>query len=102
MQLSVSDTGAGMDSATMEQMLKSLGYHVITENTSTGAYDTFEKSPEKFNLVITDLTMPDMTGVDLAEKMMSIRPDIPEILCTGYSDRLTQQTAMKTGIKKYS
>jgi len=57
--------------------------------------------PDKFDLVITDMTMPNMTGDELAAKLMKIRADIPVILCTGYSERISQDKAHEIGIKEF-
>ena len=57
--------------------------------------------PDKFDLVITDMTMPNMTGDELAAKMMKIRADIPVILCTGYSERISKDKAHEIGIKEF-
>jgi YesN/AraC family two-component response regulator len=54
-----------------------------------------------FDLVITDMTMPNMTGDELAIEFMKIRPDIPVILCTGYSKRVSSGTALEIGIKAF-
>ena len=69
-----------------KQMLKRLGYQVTPRTSSTEALEAFRAQPEKFDLVITDQTMPNMTGETLAKELTQIRPDIPVILCTGYSE----------------
>ena len=56
----------------------------------------------QFNLVVTDLTMPNMTGDKLAVELMKIRPDIPVIICTGYSNNISEETAAAIGIKAFS
>ena len=68
------------------QMLERLGYQVTPRTSSTEALEAFRAQPEKFDLVITDQTMPNMTGETLAKELTQIRPDIPVILCTGYSE----------------
>jgi hypothetical protein len=68
------------------KMLERLGYHVTARTSSTEALEAFRMQPDKFNMVITDMTMPNMRGDQLAEKMIEIRPDIPVILCTGFSE----------------
>jgi two-component system cell cycle sensor histidine kinase/response regulator CckA len=68
------------------QMLERLGYQVTARTSSTEALEAFRAQPEKFDLVITDRTMPNMTGETLAKELTQIRPDIPVILCTGYSE----------------
>jgi PAS domain S-box-containing protein len=83
------------------QILKRLGYNVITRTSSIEALELFMAQPDKFDLVITDMTMPNMTGDELAVKMMEIRPDIPVILCTGYSERISKNKAHEIGIKEF-
>jgi YesN/AraC family two-component response regulator len=65
------------------------------------ALELFNAKPDRFDLVITDMTMPNMTGDQLAKKMMKIRPDIPIILCTGFSERITETRAKRIGIRSY-
>jgi len=68
-------------------MLERLGYKVTVRTSSIDALVTFQNQPDKFDAVITDQTMPVMTGIDLARRVLQIRPDIPIVLCTGYSSR---------------
>ncbi len=82
-------------------MLSSLGYEVDSRTSSLDALELFREDPGKFDLVITDMTMPDMTGDRLAEELMSIRHDIPVILCTGYSEHISEEKAKEIGIKKF-
>ena len=81
------------------QILKRLGYSVTTCTSSMEAYELFRKKPDDFDLVITDMTMPNMTGDRLAVELMKIRPDIPVILCTGYSKKISDKTVSKIGVK---
>jgi len=83
------------------QILKRLGYHVSTRTSSIEALELFMAQPDKFDLVITDMTMPNMTGDELAAQMMEIRADIPVILCTGYSERISKDKAHEIGIKEF-
>jgi PAS domain S-box-containing protein len=83
------------------QILERLGYHVTTRTSSVEALELFRAQPDKFDLVITDMTMPNMTGDEFAAKMMEIRADIPVILCTGYSERISQAKAHEIGIKEF-
>ena len=83
------------------QILERLGYNVTIRTSSVEALELFIEQPDKFDLVITDMTMPNMTGDELAEKLMSIREDIPVILCTGYSERISQERAHDLGIKEF-
>ncbi len=84
-----------------KKMLESLGYSVAAINSSPEAVTLFSKEPQKFNMVITDQTMPHMTGFDLAREIMSIRTDIPVILCTGYSETVSEDKAKAAGIKDF-
>jgi PAS domain S-box-containing protein len=82
-----------------KQMLQRLGYTVSTRTSSIEALELFRTNPHRFDLVITDIVMPNMTGEKLAEKMMEIRSDIPVILCTGYSEKITRKHASEMGIQ---
>jgi PAS domain S-box-containing protein len=97
--LFVDDENAIVDLGT--RMLKSLGYDVIAKTSSLEALETFRAQPDAFNLVITDMTMPALTGVELAKEMMAIRPDTPIILCTGFSDLINAKQAQETGIREF-
>ena len=84
-----------------KRMLVRLGYHVTTSMSSLEAIELFRSEPDGFDLVITDYTMPHMTGVDLAGEMLRIRPDIPILLSTGYSEMISEDTAKEIGIRAY-
>ena len=79
-------------------MLEKLGYKVTTRTSGVEALELFEAEPRRFDLVITDLTMPNITGDKLASRILEIRPDIPIILCTGFSTKITQENAREMGI----
>lgn len=81
-------------------MLLQLGHEVSTRKNSVDALDVFKASPDKFDLVITDQAMPNLSGLDLADHLRKIRPNISIILCTGYSELITPQTACDFGIDK--
>jgi len=83
------------------QILKPLGYEVSTRTSSVEALELFRAKPDYFDLVITDLTMPNMTGETLSRHLMQIRPDIPIILCTGFSRELTKEKALGMGIREF-
>ncbi len=85
-----------------KEMLSRLGYKVTTRDNSLEALATFQHSPADFDLVITDQTMPNMTGLDLARRMLQIRPDMPIILCTGYSNLVDATKAKSLGIKEFA
>lgn len=84
----------------LEQMLASLGYRVQAVNDPLEALELFETAPQSFDLVITDMTMPRITGDLLARELMKIRPDIPVILCTGFSKLIDVERALEIGIRK--
>jgi len=84
-----------------KKMLSSLGYTVTTVTDSLEALDIFKKDPDRFDLVITDQTMPHLTGYDLSRKILKIRPNLPIILCTGYSESLSTRKARAAGIREY-
>jgi CheY-like chemotaxis protein len=84
-----------------KQMLESLGYEVTTRISSPEALELFMVYPERFDLVITDQTMPNLTGDELARELIAIRPGIPIILCTGFSTRVTEQRAYELGIRGF-
>ncbi len=82
-----------------KKMLESLGYTVTAKNSSIEALETFQQTPDKFDMVITDQTMPHMTGYDLAKRILEVKPEIPVVLCTGYSETVTPEKAEACGIK---
>ncbi|MFH1672448.1 MAG: PAS domain-containing protein [Pseudomonadota bacterium] len=82
-----------------KQMLERIGYEVTTRTSSIEAREAFRAQPQKFDLVITDYTMPNMKGDILAKEIMNIRPDMPVILCTGYSENMTSEKAKALGMK---
>ena len=84
-----------------KEMLEQLGYEVIVETSSANALATFQKTPMKFDAVITDQTMPHMTGETLARELLQIRPHLPIILCTGYSHTITKEKASSMGISAF-
>jgi len=81
------------------RILEQLGYSVTTRTSSLEALELFRAKPDDFDLVITDMTMPNMNGDKLAAQLVAIRPDIPVILCTGYSKNISDDSAAKFGIK---
>ena len=83
------------------QVLQRLGYHVVSRTSPIEALELFKAKPSFFDLVITDKTMPGMTGVALAKELMSIRPDLPVIICTGYGQAIDQERAKQIGIKAF-
>ena len=96
----VVDDETSMANVTM-QRLKRLGYHVTVKTDSLEALALFQQNPDYFDLVITDQTMPKMTGDHMVQEMLDIRKDLPAILCTGYSSKINHEKAKKLGIKAF-
>ena len=82
-------------------MLKKLGYHVHAFINPLDALKRFSEQPEMFDLIVTDMTMPVMTGDEFSIKVLEIWPDISIILCTGYSEAITEDMAKEIGIKAF-
>ncbi len=82
------------------KLLKKLGYQVTGAFGSLEALELFQVNPREFDLVITDQTMPDMTGAQMAKNTLQIRPDLPIILCTGFSENITRENAHEMGIRE--
>jgi PAS domain S-box-containing protein len=80
------------------QMLNMLGYRVTAINDSREALNQFQRSPHEFDLVITDMTMPRMTGDLLSQHLLAIRPEIPIIICTGYSEKVDAESIRSMGL----
>ena len=83
------------------QVLEHLGYKVVVNTSSHEALEIFRAAPYRFDLVITDQTMPDMTGEALARELRTIRADIPIILCTGFSHTIDAAKATAQGINAF-
>jgi CheY-like chemotaxis protein len=83
-------------------LLEFLGYKVTGIDNSEKALREFTRSPQKFDLLITDQTMPGITGSDLAQQILKIRPGMPIILCTGFSNLISQEKARDLGIKGFA
>ena len=83
------------------RMLSEHGYQVTAEISSTKALELFKFNPQQFDLVITDQTMPTLSGNDLIKELLDIRPDLPTILCTGYSDKIDEVQAAQLGVKAF-
>ena len=84
-----------------KQMLERMGYRVTACYHSLDAYQAFKASPDAFDLIVTDMAMPSMTGDQLAKKIQLIRPDIPIIICTGFSERIDKEKAAAMGIRGF-
>jgi len=83
------------------QRLERLGYQVKSTTKPVEALEWFKANPEQFDVIITDMTMPRMTGDRLAAEVLKIRPQMPVIICTGYSERMSAKKAESLGVRKY-
>ena len=86
---------------TTATMLGRLGYKVDAKMSSRVALEAFRDNPNGFDIVVTDQTMPDITGVELTRELLKIRPDIPVILCSGYSETINEENAQAMGVEKF-
>ncbi len=84
-----------------KQILERLGYEVSARTSSVEAFEAFRNQPERFDLIITDQTMPNISGVELVEKVRKIRSDIPIILCTGFSSVVNEEQAESIGVRAF-
>jgi CheY-like chemotaxis protein len=95
--LLVDDEPTVMEMGTM--LLERLGYKVTSQTDSVNALGVFRLSPDEFDLVITDYTMPKLTGLDFAREVLRTRPDMPILLCTGFSEKITPDSLKKLGME---
>ncbi len=84
-----------------KQMLERLGYNVVAQLNSIDALEIFKINPDEYDLVVTDMTMPNMTGDQLAKKILEVRSDMPIIICTGFSERINKDQAEAIGVKGF-
>ena len=84
-----------------KQMLERLGYKVTSRMHSIEALEAFKANPVSFDLVVSDMNMPSLTGTQLAEEVLSIRPGIPIVICTGFSENIDAEKARLLGIKGF-
>ena len=84
-----------------QQILENLGYHVNSRTSSVEALEIFRANPYRFDLIVTDMTTPNMTGDRIALKVKELRPDIPVILCTGFSEKINDQQRQDRGIEGF-
>ena len=84
-----------------KEILEELGYKVTVTTSSSDALAQFKSDPGRFDLVITDVTMPGITGVELAREMLGLRADIPIIMCTGFSHLVDADAAKAAGVKAF-
>jgi PAS domain S-box-containing protein len=97
--LFVDDEKAMVDA--IQPMIERLGYKVTSRTSSIEALKAFRANPDRFDLVITDFTMPNMTGMELAKELLKLRSDILIILCTGYSEHINEAKAKGSGIRAF-
>jgi PAS domain S-box-containing protein len=83
-------------------VLDDLGYRITTTTESLNALKIFQDAPDRFDLIITDMTMPGLTGTDLAKEILKLRPQIPIILCTGYNELVNEVEAKAIGIREFA
>ena len=83
------------------EILRHLGYAVSGLTSSREALAMFLKSPDSYDLLVTDLTMPEMTGIELCREIKKIRPDVPVVLCTGYNEKVSSEILEKMGVDRY-
>jgi PAS domain S-box-containing protein len=84
-----------------KEILERLGYKITSRTSSIEALEVFRAVPDRFDLIITDLAMPNMEGNQLSIKLLKIRPDIPILLCTGFGDIISREKAVSIGIKDF-
>jgi CheY-like chemotaxis protein len=84
-----------------KEMLSFHGYEVVGVADSQTALEIFKISPARFDAVITDYTMPRMTGLDMARRMMAINPEIPVLMCSGFNERIKEENLRASGIRKF-
>lgn len=84
-----------------KMMLENQGYKVTTSNVSSEAVEIFKNNPDGFDLLISDQTMPQLTGIELSRQILNIRPNLPIILCTGYSSVVSKEEALAAGIQEF-
>jgi CheY-like chemotaxis protein len=84
-----------------QRLLEKLGYQVTAFIGSPETLEAFRSQPDAFDLLITDTTMPDMGGGKLASEILNIRPDMPIIICTGFSESMNREMAKSIGIREY-
>ena len=84
-----------------KEILSDLGYQVTAFSESLNAFESFKSGMDIFDIVITDQTMPGLTGLELSKKILQLKPDIPIILCTGYSNLIDERKVLDAGIRKF-
>ena len=87
--------------AMTKKVLEGLGYEVIACRNSQDALESFRADADNFDIVVTDMTMPHMTGLELIKQIYVIRPGMPVVLCTGFSELINEERAQALGIRKF-
>uniref|UniRef100_UPI0040579BE9 MASE3 domain-containing protein n=1 Tax=Candidatus Electrothrix sp. TaxID=2170559 RepID=UPI0040579BE9 len=82
-----------------QNRLERLGYQVAMYTESYEAFAAFQQEPDAFDLLVSDMTMPRMTGIDLTQKVLALCPDLPVIICTGFSELIDEEKAQKVGAR---
>ena len=82
-------------------MLERLGYRITSRTNSLEALEVFKATPDEFDLILSDMTMPDLTGLQLAQAIKKIRPDIPFMICSGFSEQISNESVNELGIQGY-
>ena len=85
----------------MAQLLDEMGYSIVPFSNASDALKAYQDDPASFDIVVTDMTMPAMTGLELSEQILRINPEQPIILCTGHSELINKRKALETGIRRY-
>jgi CheY-like chemotaxis protein/two-component sensor histidine kinase len=85
-----------------QEILSTLGYTVAAEVESLAALELFKAAPDAFDLLITDQTMPGLTGSELTKAVLALRPELPVILCTGYTAAVSEKDALAIGVRRYA
>ena len=86
---------------TMKLMLETKGYQVSEFGDGETALESFSKNTQAYDLIITDMTMPKMTGYEFGTKLLKLKNEIPIIICTGYSETISKQKCQNAGFKKF-
>lgn len=84
-----------------EQILSSCGYRPVSANTGIEARQMFQQNPEQFDIVVTESVLPGITGIELSKEILAIRPNVPIIVCTGYSEDFSEEDAKSIGIREF-
>lgn len=84
-----------------QELLSSLGYEAMAETDSRRALERFQQAPQSFDLLITDQNMPDLTGAELVRQVLAVRPDLPILMLTGFSETISREQARALGIREF-